>query len=148
MTQINTNTGIVKSIKNGRVVIALPRGGIVTTKTKEKFKPGESICFTTDKGTGQIVDTIQKSEADEIVRVNDEDIWPGPLDVGFELNDDEEFEVDEEALDLIIDEDEQEVIHELANQRQTDAGSPNSECGSDRGDVIDQADYYGDSPED
>jgi len=143
---LNTNKGVVKAIRNKRIVIELPRGGTFTFKSDRKLKIGEEVCFTIDSVLQKVTDVIPKAEADETVNIAEEGIWAG-IDTnidGLDLEEDDiGIEEENDDPELWLEEDELDE-HEIDDTGQNFKGGFDFGCGEHRADVIDPADYFAD----
>ena len=148
--RINTNKGVIKAIRNKRVVIALPRGGTFTWKTDREFKVGEEVCFALDSVLQKVTDVVPKKEADDIVLVADNEAWGGVIGGinGLDLDDDDQdYEFENDNLEYLEEEDPIDVDN-LNSKGQRFEGSIDFDCGERRESLIDEADYFGvDGPE-
>jgi len=67
---LNSLHGIVWSIHNQTIKILLPRGGIITTTSRQSIKGihlGQHVAFIMDALDREIIEILPKEEADEIV---------------------------------------------------------------------------------
>ena len=68
---LNSLHGIVWSIHNQTIKILLPRGGIITTTSRQSIKGihlGQHVAFIMDALDREIIEILPKEEADEIVK--------------------------------------------------------------------------------
>ncbi len=124
---LNANKGVVKAIRNNRIVVELPRGGTFTFKESKgrSFKVGESVCILINTVLQKVTDIIPEKEANEIVQIARDEAWGTNLE-GLDLEDEDiryEFDNEEEPYD------------EFDSERQETESNPDHGSGDDYGDA-------------
>lgn len=126
---LNANKGVVKAIRNNRIVVELPRGGTFTFREKKGrvFKVGELVCILINSVIQKVTDIIPEKEANKIVQIAQDEAWGTNLE-GLDLED--------EDIRYIID-NEEDIYEgdEFDSERQEIEGDFDQGIGDDYGDA-------------
>ncbi len=147
MTMINKNVGTVKAIRNKKVVVELPRGGTFTFKSDREFKIGEAVCFTVNSVLNKITEVMPKKEADETVRIGQDESASGVFIEDYEGIDLEEDDSGfaEDDLSYLDDEEDITDAYDITDQGQRAQGNFDFECGESGNQIVEAGDYFADS---
>lgn len=152
MTLINQHHGIVAQVQGNKVTIELKRGGKFTVDANRKYVVGEKVCFVLNQIENKVVEVMPKVEADELVSVASEEHGHGVLMDDYDLNLEDEDDCDYVELESIEDyanlfDEEEATFYEnyFTSEGQDSPRTFDFECGESGRNVIDPADYFGDT---
>jgi hypothetical protein len=154
-TFLNSNYGIVRRISKDRttITIALPRGGTFEAKNAG-FEIGDEVAFLLDSASQRVVKVIPKDVADARMAIAQNETLQQAIsdnEIPESLLEIQEFE---KSYEMLFNDDEEIIMEEFCHDNTPndtgDQGSPieggfDFGCGEHREDVIEPADYYGDS---